>query len=295
MARRATLINRLSKGELDPALRDALDLQHYYNSVRRGANVVFTPQGGADRRFTTMLRRAALRRRIEPVPLSEGMLTAHNGGTKANLIDEDPATEFTTSAVGSATFVVIEVDLGAALPITFVDVIGFRCAKSALIDNAVVIEWWDGLAWRALPGPDDQALSPRRHLRNAARTRRFGGAPGVATTARNWRLVIYNADGAGTAQDAGAITVSNLRFWREKSLRSALKLIDFAKSEEETYQLALTDRNIDVFDNGAYLSSIPVSVADQQIREVKPKQSQDTLFLFHADVQTCVVVRQGSP
>lgn len=289
MPRRARLINALSKGELDPELGQRLDLAHFYNSVKQGTNVQFTPQGGVVRRFSTMLSRPLLRRRLDPVPLASSMLTVHNGGTKANLIDEDPATVFTTNAVGASPFVVIEIDLGVALPIAFVDLIGFKCANAVLLDNAIVVEWYNGATWLPMPGPQDSDLSPRRHLRQSARTRRFGAAPGTAITARNWRVTVYNGTGV-----AGAVTISNLRFWREKDQLSALKLLDFAKSGSQTWQLALTDRNIDVFDNGVYLASIPVDIAQQQIAEIKPKQSQDTLFLFHADVATVQVVRQGS-
>lgn len=301
MPRRATITNAVTKGVIDPALSERIDLAHYYNALADGLNIECTPQGGFRRRpgstvlsdysWTSLGYKRRLRRRIEPINVTSGMITAHNGGTTANLVDQNAATLFTTAAVSGTTFVVAEIDLGAAREVVFLDVIGFKCAAN-LYNQAIGVEWWDGAAWVAVAGHGDPDGSPRRGLRTTSRTRRFGewpGGPGGAmVSARNWRIVVYNAVGAG------AISVAGIRLWAEKRTLSPAALITFARSRDQLYEMVLTERNIDVFRDNRYLASVPVDVDAPQIAAIKRTQSLDTLILYHEDVETPRVLREGA-
>jgi hypothetical protein len=296
MPRRAKLVNSLSKGVLDPDLSERIDLAHYYSGLLEGDNIEMLPQGGFRRRAGTMLAYPSrLRRQLQPLVIDAAMVTVHNGGTVAALVDQNPATAFTTLAVGAEPFVVVELDLVNAYEICFVDVIDFRNAlkagatgKNTSGDDCLVVEFWDGQSWQPMPGPDNIAISPRKNIRNIARSRRFGGHPGFAATARYWRLVIY--DGL----QLGAITVGGLLFWTESARLSQVRLLSFAKSADDRYQLVVTDRNIDVFDASGYLASISLALSSDDIPLLNSEQSQDTLFLFHEDLATPQIVRQGS-
>ena len=174
MARKATLINTATKGCLDPDLSERIDLKHYYDSLQNALNQEGRPQGGWARRPGTSMNsdvdvlaaglKRRLRRRITPVDLTESMVTLHNGGTAANLIDQDMTTLFTTTDVTGTAFVVVEFDLGVAMPITFVDLIGFFSATAG-VNDALAVEYYDGSNWIEVQGAIDAGSSTRRHLR----------------------------------------------------------------------------------------------------------------------------------
>lgn len=174
MARKATQTNTATKGCLDPDLSERIDLKHFYDSLQDGLNQEVRPQGGWARRAGTRLNsdpdvlaaglKRRMRRRITPVDLTAPMVTLHNGGTAANLVDQDVNTLFTTTAVTGSAFVIVEFDLGVSLPIVFVDLIGFFC-ETAAKNNALAVEYYDGSAWVEVQGAIDAGLSPRRHLR----------------------------------------------------------------------------------------------------------------------------------
>jgi hypothetical protein len=289
MARRAELLNAFPRGVLDPELKDRYDLAHYYLALETARNQIMLPQGGLRRRPGTAAARQRLRRRIEPVQITGAMITAPNGGTVDFLIDQDSVTVLTTSAVSGSPFIVAQIDLGAPVPIVFADLINFGCA-SLKRDDAIVVEWFDGSTWQPVAGSGDSALSPRKSIRSGTsrRTRRFGSAPSVVMTAQLWRIAIYGGSGLG------AVSVGGFRLWRERAGLSPLQLLPFAKTAREAYEIALTDRNIDVFRSGAYYASVPVPAGADIIAEIKTEQSLDTLFLFHEDVDTQQVLRQGA-
>lgn len=293
--RRAHFRNTGTKGVFDPDLSERFDLEQYYDSFAAAMNTVQYPQGGyGDRGGFTLVSDAdvlalgvprRLRRRLEPIALTAGMITATNGGTSANLVDQDRTTLFTTGAVGAATFVAAEVDLGVARDVAGVDLIAFSCAGTPF-NECLGIEYWTGSTWATFGGSLDNAAL--KHLRTTARTRRYAGWPGQATTARHWRVVVYGAVGAG------AISVGGLRMWREGSGKSEIKQITMARSRDARYDLVLSDRNIDVYRNRRWQAAIPVPVASQQVRHVKAVRSIDTLVALHEQIETTRVVRQGS-
>jgi hypothetical protein len=289
MTRRAKLQNAFPRGVLDPDLYERIDLAHYYLAVADARNQIVSPQGGMARRPGSVATRQRLRRRLEPVTLTAGMVTAPNGGTIASLIDQDPATVFTTAAIAGSPFIIAQIDLGAPMPIVFADVIAFRDTGANGRDDAFAVEWWDGGTWQPFAGSGDPSLSPRKALRGAERTRRFGTRPGAHPVAQLFRLAFY-----GGGDGVGAFTVRGLRLWREQSTLSPVQILDFAKTSTESYELVLTDRNIDVFRSGAYYASIPIPVGAELNEELVWAQSLDTLLLFHEDVDPQLVLRQGA-
>ena len=287
--------NTASKGVMDPALSDRNDLTHYYQSLADAVNGIAYPQGAfgdrggfqlvsdADVLASGLPRR--LRRRIEPVYLTAAMINATNGGTPANLLDQSSATVFTTTAVAASPFTIAEIDLGVAEQVDLIDLIGFSCATLG-VNECVAVEYWNGATWVVLGGSlDNPAL---KHIRTTPRQRRFGGAPGYGVFARQFRVVLYGAVGAG------AITVTGLRFWREAPGIAAVKVINVKRSTSASYELVLTERNIDVFETQRWQASIPVAIAPQQIPEISRTSSLDTLLLFHEHIETPRITRQGS-
>lgn len=301
MGRRATQQMMFTKGELDPDLSERVDLEHYYDSLAQATNCLFHPQGGfSDRGGFELVSDAdvlaagvqrRLRRRITPLALTSAMITAANGGTAANLVDQSTATVFQTNAVTSAAFVLFEVDLGAARQVDCVDLVGFL-AELAAADEAVSIEYYNAYgAWAAFADALD--VPAGKHIRTTARTRRFattpGGPGGVPVVARYWRAVCRNASGV-----VGRVSIQGLRIWQELDAKSPVRIREVARQEGTTYQLVFTERNVDVFRNMRYTASIPVPIAAQQLELTGFAGGFDTMLIFNEMVPTQRLVRQGA-
>lgn len=295
--RKAPLTNSFAKGVLDPHLSERVDLTHYYASLAEAENVLVAPQGSIADRGGTMLVSDAdvlasgidrrLRRVLEPIAVTAAMITAGNGGTAANAVDQNASTFLVTNVVATTPFAILEVDLGVPTTVAAFDVIGVA-AGIVGINETLAVEWFNAVAgvWVAFGGSADNA--GRKHIRTSQRTRRFAGWPGSAVTARNWRVVLHGAAGAG------AVSLTGIRLWSEGQALSSCRLFTMARSASEVYDCVLTDRNIDVFRGMRWQAAIPVPIASQQIDTVAIEGSLDTLLLFHEDVPTQRIVRQGS-
>ncbi len=284
MPRRADLSNTFTKGVLDPRLSERIDLAHYYDGLESALNIEVFPQGGFRRRAGTNMI-ARLRRRLVPIRLSSSMVQAPNGGTIAYLVDQNEKTIFRTAAATSGTFVIAQFDLGTAQDIVFVDVIDFACANG-YHPRSLAVQYHDGQIWRDF-GPGD-GTARKGMASTSGRTRRFGGAPGQTQRRQHWRLVTHGA------ANAGSISILDVQLWREKRQLSTVKAGTFARATDLVYEWLLTDHNVDIFQNGVYRASIAVDIDAAQIEQVFPTQSLDTLFLFHEDVHTVWITRQGA-
>lgn len=300
MARRATIQSTCTKGELDPDLSERNDLEHYYNGLRRGLNCLFHPQGGfSDRGGFELVSDPAvlasgaerrLRGRIVPLDLNTNHLTAYNGGTTSALVDQDGTTLFTTNAVTAAPFSIVDVDLGVSQRVDFLDLLGFK-SELADADECIAVEYFDGAIWKTFA--DAIGIPAAKHIRTSARTRRFGTTPGgpggVPVAARYWRVVART--GAGTI---GQISVSGLRMWCEAEGLTEIDVREVARSADTTYQVVLTERNVDVFKAQRYVASLPLAAAGQQVNQIVWAGGFDTIVMFNAMIETARLQRQGS-
>lgn len=286
MRGRGTLQTNFSKGVLDDGMSERIDTEHYYRAMRKGRNVVCLPQGGWTRRDGGMMK-SRLRRRLLAVPLANTaanpvVVTAPSGGTAANLTDQDPATKVTTTSTpagGNAELVVAQIDLGAPRTIAAVDLIDYSVATGSGDNAAVVTYSSDGASWTDFGAAAD--------LSTTVVSRRVARLPGQTVTARYWRFAVRPA--AAT----GAVSIGTMLLWAESALPSAVKRLQFVYSSADTYELALTDRNIDVFRRGVWQSAIAVEHRSEQVRAVTQSQALDTLIVWHDEVAPPIVTRQG--
>lgn len=112
-------------------------------------------------------------------------------------------------------------------------------------------------------------------------------------SARYWRIVVVDANGAGT------ISLNGIRFWKEERRVSTKRHFPIDRSAAFIYDLVLSARNVDVFKRSLsgsrrYVASIPVPIAEHQVEEIAVIASRDTVLLMHEDVPTVRIVRQGS-
>lgn len=297
MTRRASQQTTYTKGELDPDLSERTDLAAYYDSLASAVNCLFHPQGGvsdrggfalvSDADILAIGNERRLRRRIMPLAITADNLTATNGGSTTNLVDQDTTSLFTSNAVTSSRFEILQIDLRSERRVDFVDIVGFK-AELAGFEEAIAVEYWDGSAYRTFG--DAIGIPAAKAIRTTARTRRFGTMPGSATgvVARYLRVILRDAVGAGQ------ITISHVRLWAETATVSPVRVREVARESGVTYQLVMTERNIDVFERQRYVASIPVAVAAQQVPHITFAGGFDTLILFNEQLDMPRIVRQGA-
>ena len=120
MAKSHFLQNSFVSGELSGIVKGRTDLDQYYQGLSVAENVVTIPQGGVKRRPGTQFI-------AEPTPVVERYTAPNpatpNGGTPANVNDDDPSTySVTTTAAGTTDdYVVVEYDIYGNQEIEYID------------------------------------------------------------------------------------------------------------------------------------------------------------------------------
>lgn len=128
------------------------------------------------------------------------------------------------------------------------------------------------------------------------RTRRLGGPPGQAITARRWRVVKLGA----TPVPGGAVSLKAVAFHQETAELSPHKRWSFDfDTGEQRYGLLATDGNIEVYRKvgtawAERVASIASPYTAAQVPAVRRAQTLDTLLAFHEDVAPHRFARQGA-
>lgn len=120
MATTRFIQNTFTSGVLSPTLKGRTDIAQYYQGLEVGDNWVLLPQGGVRRRPGTQYIDLAL-----PVLTRDTTVpTVPNGGTAANINDDNDSTTSTTTVNISTLdpYVVAKFDLGSAVLIETIDV-----------------------------------------------------------------------------------------------------------------------------------------------------------------------------
>lgn len=287
MKGRGTLLMNISKGVLDDGLSERIDLEHYYRAIRKGRNIICAPQGGGHRRDGGR-HQGRLRRELRAVPLANTAqnpitVTAVNGGTAANLTDQDVATKLTSTAgptTAGGDWVLWQIDLGLARTIAAVDLIDYSAATGTGEQCVYVQSSIDGAIWT------DFGLG--QDLKTTLLSRRYALAPGNAVTARYWRMSVR------TTVTFGAVSIGTVQMWTEVPGALAAKRLSFAKSKTDTYVLWATDRNIDVYRAGVWKAAVAIEHRASQLSKLTQAQSFDTIIPWHDEVRPPQIQRQGS-
>lgn len=294
MPRLRTLQTNFTSGELDPLLRGRTDVKHYYNGAEFLRNVLCVPQGG-------LIRRPGLRwvselhKVISAFDLTAGgvAVTAPNGGTVGNAIDDDPETDVITTGGASTTdpFVILHVDLGSAQAIHFVDVEGLRLVSGA-VKSINEVRWQhspDDAAWTDFGDPFDTVDVNDRHKRRTG-----------PETKQYWRLVRIGATDLTTDNFA----LAEIRFWTETSALSNMRMMSFEFNITQRYLMVFTDRNMEVYRNGVKQVDVPspytsadlktLDADTNDITTINWASNLDTLLVVHANHQPRRFLRDGA-
>lgn len=288
MADLRTLQTNLNSGELDARVGSRTDVTHYFNGLEYARNVLLLPQGGARRRPGSEYL-AEQSKILSEIDLTAGgvTVTAPAGGTAANAIDGDEATEVISGAAGTTSpFVLVHVDLGAEFDVSYVDIRALRLTTGGTTcDEEVALQYsTDNVTFVDFGTLGNPVLS----VSSASIQRRFSSSAPV--TARYWRL---SRNGA-TNLTTDTFRFGEIKMWRQTDTLSDARLIGFKFSTTQSYMLVATDRNLMVFKDGVVQANCSIPHTSAQLAGLNWVQSLDNLYIFHEDVQPHNIERQGA-
>ena len=273
-----------TNGELDPALRGRFDLKAYRNGADKLRNVLVKPQGGVVRRPGLEYIATALKQLTE-IDLTAGgvTVTAPNGGTAGNAIDDSVATEVITTGGASTTnpFVIVHVDLGSATQVEFCDVFGLRLVSGSTTSDGEV-QWQhspDNAAWTIFENAIDSVGS----------TDLIKRASGDQTK-RYWRLVRIGATDLATDN----FKIDEIKFYTESATVSDVRIIPFIFSTTQDYLIVATDLNLAIYRDDVFQINVPIPMTSAELVNLNWTQSLDTLLLFHEDHNPRNILRSGA-
>lgn len=269
-----------TSGVLDAKLAAREDITFYYNGLASAKNLVSEPQGGLTRRpGKEFLRKLA--RQLTEIDISAKTVTVPHGGTADNLKDSDDTTYVTTAddLTNIDPFVVVRLDLGAAMDISAIDAINYKLESGAISGEFRLQHSLNDAAWSDFGEPMDIDASDR-----SRRRRPSGGKVSV----RYVRFVRI-----GDTNLAATVSIARLRLWQESADLSPAKLFPFAYSSKAAYMLVQSDRNIDVLSGREYVTSIRAPHSAAQLPVVTTSQRLDTMLQFHEARQPWKIFRQG--
>lgn len=266
-----------TSGELDPLLAGRVDVKYYYNGAERLRDVLPLPQGGVRRRPGLQFIDEQLRQFSR---ITSGITaTAPNGGTASNANDDNTATSVTTTTnIGVLNpYVVIHHDLGSAKTIIAADVVG-----ATLTAGSNSTEWFiqystDNVTFTSLGNAVPMSTTA---------THRRSSGP---ITARYWRFVRIGATDMSTAK----AVVQEFTLWEQSATLSEARLPGFEFSTTEHYMLHFTDRCVGVYRADVWQCDVRTPYTSAQLATISWTQSLDTMIVFHEDVATQKLVRQG--
>lgn len=270
-----TLQTRWTQGEIDHKMLGRTDIDQYYGAGETMQNVIVMPQGGFKRRGGLEHIDKVLRQ----ITLTNPTATAPNGGTANNAKDQNRATTvLTTTNIGTTNpYVVVHYDLGSATSLALVYI--YDIALSAGTSSEFYIQGsTDNTNWTNCGA----ALSLSTTARDYSRR--------IDNTYRYIRLVRIGATDLGTAK----AEVSGLDLFSNGAL-SESRHITFEFSSDQSYDLLATDNNIAVYADGVHQIDLYLEgLTSARLGDVTYTQSADTLIIFHEDVETYLVQRDGA-
>lgn len=243
-------------GELSPELHGNTNLKQYYSGAARMVNVEPVPQGGF---------------RLTPRSAYRAPLRAPLSGAWSVAAYTSPG----LSAAGQGE----TWSLGVARSVAVIDLIGL----SSTIANAARIlrvELLTALGWIAIGGDLPLTTSPVN--------RRLALPPGAPLRALSLRVSISAAVPAPLA-----ISLANLIVYEEAGAASDHRLADFTVSRDVAYVGVFTPGHVDFFRDGAFIGCCAHPFTAAQLPDLKWKQRDETMLLFHRDAQTGRILRRG--
>lgn len=272
-----TIQHRCTQGEIDPKMLGRSDIDQYYGGAETMENVLALVQGGFKRRGGLEHVDELLKQLTH---VSAPTITAPNGGTTAQANDLDEATVLLTTTNISTTnpYVVVHYDLGSAQTIGVVYIRQLKLTVSGTSSQFFLQVSTDNSAWTSV-----------------------GSALTISTTAKNfsrrvegsYRYVRLARIGS-TDLTTNRVSLTEMNVYTHAT-NSNVRIIDFQFNTEQSYILAITDKNIGIYLDGVLqLDVFAGELTSARLADINWAQSADTLLIFHEDFAVQKVQRQGA-
>ena len=263
MPKTRTIQTNFTTGFVDEQLIGRLDLEQYRSGCKQAVNVLTLPQGPIRRRPGTLYTDT-----LPGVFAQDATLpTMPNGGTVANIVDDDSTTNTTTTgAIGTTDpYVVAHYDLGSDVSVLFVDVIGILLDGSGT-SNEFQIQW----------SPNNFTWNTLKAISSVTTTAQDIREPGV--TARYWRLVRIGS----TDLTTNHIQLSGFLIWTETG-KSKVRMSDFELTDDDKYLLVYTYRNLRIYKNDVRVVDLGTLFLDDEILEIEFAQADTAMIIVMED------------
>lgn len=276
MAKTRFIQSSFVSGELSPLLKGRIDLAQYYQGVQTAKNVVIVPQGGMKRRPGTEYVQTV----INTLTRNTTVATAPNGGTAANVNDDNDSTVCTTTVGISTTnpYVVCKFDLGSATAVEFFDV--RNVFLSAGTSSEFKIQYsTDDVTYT------DAASVPLLGV-STQDFRLF-----VGKTARYWRLARIGSTDLTTS----VVSVGTVAPIEQTATASNFKMLDFSVEDDRHYLLVLTENNIRVFRApNTHVADIKTTIVSADVPDVRATQVENVMLLFQENTAPQRLINLGT-
>lgn len=272
-----TIQRKWTQGELDPKMLGRSDIEQYYGAAETMQNVITLTQGGFKRRgglehIDELLKQLTF--------VSSPTISAPNGGTGSNANDRNSATSLTTTNNVSTTdpYVVVKYDLGSAQTIGVVYIFNLALTVSGTSSEFFVQVSSDDVTYTSVGSALTLSTTAKDYSRRVEGTYRY----------------VRLARIGSTDLTTNKVTLTDFNVYTQAT-NSALRIIDFQFNTEQSYILAVTDKNIGVYLDGVLQVDVYAGVLTSSIlSEINWAQSADTLLIFHEDINPLKVQRQGA-
>lgn len=272
-----TIQHRFSQGEMDPKLLGRSDIDQYGGAAETMTNIITQTQGGFKRRGGLQYIDELLK---QLTFVSAPTITAPNGGTTSNANDRSSSTSFLTTTNISTTnpYVVVHYDLGSAQSVGVVYLFGLALTVAGASSEFYIQGSTDNVTFTSIAS----ALSLTTTAKNYSRR--------VEATYRYIRLARIGATNLTTSR----VTLTDMNVYTSAT-NSNVRLINFEFNTDQSYMLALTDKNIGVYLDGVLQVDVyNGNITSSMLADINWAQSADTLIIFHEDINPILVQRNGA-
>lgn len=258
VARPGTYQASINALELSPDMHGRTDVKQFYAGLARALNVEAVPQGGG--RLAPRTRHLCRARNLlAPLAVSS---TTINLGPFSDIAELALITFATQQRVSVVTLP----DFAATIP----------------LGSVLQAEWSNGVTFLPFSAPFS--------VGTAAATRTIALAPRVSVLASGIRLRMVSAP-----PGAVTFTIPGMNALTETAARPPVARVrPFTFGLDQTYTAVLFANHIDFFRDGTFVGGAATGFGTDQIAAIKLQQRFDTMLLFHEDVPSQRILRNGS-
>lgn len=258
VARPGTYQASINAGELAPEMHGRTDVKQFYAGLALALNVEAVPQGGG---------------RLSP-------RSRHLGRVRNTLQAIAPASSVIALGPHAVGAVIYTLNFNGAPGVSVVTLPGFK--SNFALGAVLQVEWFDGTTWASFAQAFTVGIS--------AVDRTIARPPRAQVLARAIRLRLISAPAQPTT-----FTAPSMNAFSETTTKPDIARVrPFTFGLDQTYTAVQIASHMDFYRDGVFVGSASTSFASDKIAAVKAQQRFDTMLLWHEDVKSKRILRNGA-